>query len=43
MDLLLYRKPIFARRLRAICPRLCARLFKLFSASYNAVTAGLSG
>jgi hypothetical protein len=43
MELLLYCKPIFARRVRAICPRLSDLLFKLFNASYNAVTAGLSG
>lgn len=35
-------KPIFARRIRAICPRLSGRLFKVFIASYNAVTADLS-
>lgn len=35
-------KAIFARRIRVICPRLGACLFKSFVGYYNAVTSGLS-
>ncbi|MFZ2168619.1 MAG: hypothetical protein WAW61_03170 [Methylococcaceae bacterium] len=43
MELIPCRKPIIARKVRAICPRLSWRLFRVTDASYNAVIAGLPG